>query len=226
MRVSTHVIDNSLTEAPAHTWAGALAQPGFRNLLVLPLVLIFAGVAPAAAPFYHFIQHRAGHHLADPVLAHLPAHDVASPIFFLMYGSCIAAVAWLLGRPQLLGRGVWAYLLLQLLRMSTIWLLPLEAPAGILPFPDPFTEHVFHASTAVPITKDLFFSGHTATVVLLALAVRGRWWRALLAAIAATIGGLVLVQHVHYVYDVLGAPIFAWLAYWLAGRIWPTTAPA
>lgn len=224
MRVSFSAISTAAAEAPAHTWAGAWAHPGFRNLLVLPLALLFAGVVPAAAPFYHFIQQRAGYHLADPVLAHLPAHDVASPIFFLMYGSCIAAVAWLLGRPQLLVRGVWAYLLLQLLRMATIWLLPLEAPVGILPFPDPFTEHVFHASTAVPITKDLFFSGHTATVVLLALAVRGRWWRATLGAVAAAIGVLVLVQHVHYVYDVLGAPLFAWLAYWLAGRIWPTAA--
>ena len=225
MRVSSPIVSITSSEAPAHTWPGAWAHPGFRILLILVLALIFAGVVPAAAPFYHFIQHRAGHHLADPVLAHLPARDVASPIFLLMYGSCIAAVAWLLGRPQLLMRGVWAYLFLQLLRMATIWVLPLEPPIGILPFPDPFTAHLIHASTAVPITKDLFFSGHTATVVLLALAVRGRWWQAVLGALAATIGVLVLVQHVHYVYDVLGAPLFAWLAYWLAGRVWPT-APA
>ncbi|AWM34226.1 phosphatase PAP2-related protein [Hymenobacter nivis] len=225
MRVSFPVATNTPSEAPAQTWPGAWAQPGFRALLALALALIFAGVVPAAAPFYQFIQHRAGHHLADPVLAYLPARNVASPIFLLMYGSCITAVAWLLGRPQLLMRGVWAYLFLQLLRMATIWVLPLEPPMGILPFPDPVTEHLFHASTAVPITRDLFFSGHTATVALLALAVRGRWWRGALGVLAATIGVLVLVQHVHYVYDVLGAPLFAWLAYWLAGRIWPT-APA
>ncbi|MGI4883607.1 MAG: phosphatase PAP2-related protein [Janthinobacterium lividum] len=225
MRVSSPVITNTTAEAPAHTWAAAWAHPGYRNRLVLALVLIFGALVPACAPYYQLIQQRAGHHLADPVLAHLPAHNVASPIFFLMYGSCIAAVGWLLGRPQLLVRGVWAYLFLQLLRMVTIWVLPLEPPVGILPFPDPFTEHLFHASTAVPITRDLFFSGHTATVVLLALAVRGRWWRAVLGAMATAIGLLVLVQHVHYVYDVLGAPLFAWLAYWLAGRVWPT-APA
>jgi len=27
------------------------------------------------------------------------------------------------------------------------------------------------------------------------------------------------VQRVHYSYDVLAAPLFAWLAYWLAGRV-------
>lgn len=209
----------SSAEAPAYTWPGAWAQPGYRARLLLALLLIFGALVPACAPFYQLIQHRAGHHLADPVLAHLPAHDVAGPIFLLMYGNCIAAVGWLLARPQLLVRGVWAYLFLQLLRMVTIWLLPLEAPVGILPFPDPFTEHLFHVSTAIPITKDLFFSGHTATVALLALAVRGRWWRAVLGVVAAAIGVLVLVQHVHYVYDVLGAPLFAWLAYRLAGWV-------
>lgn len=209
----------SCPEAPAYTWPGAWAQPGYRGRLLLALLLIFGALVPVCAPFYQFIQHRAGYHLADPVLAHLPAHDVAGPIFLLMYGSCVAAVGYLLARPQLLVRGVWAYLFLQLLRMATIWLLPLDPPVGILPFPDPFTEHLFHVSTAIPITKDLFFSGHTATVVLLALAVRGRWWRAVLSLLAAAIGVLVLVQHVHYTYDVLGAPLFAWLAYWLAGCV-------
>ncbi|MFD1467715.1 phosphatase PAP2-related protein [Hymenobacter caeli] len=221
MRVSLPAAVSTSAEAPAYTWPGAWAQPGYRGRLLLALLLIFGALVPACAPFYQFIQHRAGHPLPDPLLARVPAHDVASPIFLLMYGSCIAAVGWLLARPQLLVRGVWAYLFLQLLRMATIWVLPLEPPAGILPFPDPFTEHLFHVSTAIPITKDLFFSGHTATVVLLALAVRGRWGRLVLGLVAAAVGVLVLVQHVHYIYDVLGAPLFAWLAYWLAGRVWP-----
>ncbi len=220
MRVllSTAAASASETPAAAHTWPGAWGQPGYRGRLLLALFLIFGVLVPACAPFYQLIQHRAGHRLPDPVLAHLPAVNVAGPIFLLMYGSCVAAVGFLLGRPQLLVRGVWAYLFLQILRMATIWLLPLEAPAGILPFPDPFTEHLFH-STAAPITKDLFFSGHTATVALLLLAVRGRWWRRALGLAATLIGVLVLVQHVHYVYDVLGAPFFAVLAYWLAGRV-------
>jgi hypothetical protein len=33
------------------------------------------------------------------------------------------------------------------------------------------------------------------------------------------VGLLVLVQRVHYSYDVLAAPLFAWLAYWLAGQV-------
>jgi len=33
------------------------------------------------------------------------------------------------------------------------------------------------------------------------------------------VGVLVLVQRVHYSYDALAAPLFAWLAYWLAGQV-------
>lgn len=219
MRVLLPAAVASTPEAHAHTWPGAWARPRYRGQLLVALALVFGALVPACASFYQLIQHRVGHQLADPVLAYLPRYNVAGPIFFLMYGSCVAAVGYLLRRPQLLLRGVWAYLFLQLLRMATIWLLPLEAPVGILSFSDPFTEHLFH-STATPITKDLFFSGHTATVVLLFLAVRGRWWRWALGLAAASIGVLVLVQHVHYTYDVLGAPLFAWLAYWLAGWVY------
>ena len=65
----------------------------------------------------------------------------------------------------------------------------------------------------------MFFSGHTATVTLLALAVRGRWWRWPLGLMAAAVAVLVLVQRVHYTYDVLAAPLFAMLAYWLGGCV-------
>ena len=49
--------------------------------------------------------------------------------------------------------------------------------------------------------------------------MRGRWWRDILGLVAATVGVLVLVQRVHYTYDVLAAPLFAGLAYWVAGRV-------
>ena len=134
----------------------------------------------------------------------------------------MAAVGWLTFHPRLFLRGMWGYCILLVLRMAAIWLVPLAPPVLLVPMPDPFLAHIFHTAASEAITKDLFFSGHTSTVALLALAVRGTWWRRALALATVLIGVLVLVQHVHYSYDVLAAPPFAWLAYWLSGRLVPT----
>jgi membrane protein implicated in regulation of membrane protease activity len=79
-------------------------------------------------------------------------------------------------------------------------------------------ERFFYAAPS-PITKDLFFSGHTATLLLLALAVPPGWHRRMLAVATFLIGSLVLVQHAHYTYDVLAALPLTLLAYKLAGYI-------
>lgn len=201
----------------ARPWPAAWARAGFRGRLALVLGLIFAGLVPAVPPFYHFIQQRAGHSLADPLLDLLPVHDVSAPTFALIYGGAVAAIGFLLPRPLLLLRGLWAYLFLQLLRMAVLWLVPLEPPSGLLMLHDPLMDHLF-AVTTQPIVRDLFFSGHTATMSLLTLVVRGRAWRAALGLMTVAVALLVLVQRVHYSYDVVAAPLFAWLAYWLAGH--------
>jgi hypothetical protein len=203
----------------ADAWGPALAQPAFRVSWLVLLVLLFGGLLPLVPGFFVTIQGRPGPVLADPLLHLLPRHDVATPVFVLMYGAVLVAVAWLTRHPLLFLRGLWGYFLVLLLRMAAIWLLPLAPPLDMVPMPDPFTAFFFHTAAAEAITKDLFFSGHTATVAILALAVRGPWLRPALGLVALLIGVLVLVQRVHYTYDVVAAPLFAWFAYWLAGCI-------
>ena len=230
MRVSSPVSTPSLARTPAspavagsEAWTLALAEPAFRWRWLVLLALLFGGVVPVVPGYFHYIQQRPGAVAFDPVLGLLPRHDVAWPIFALMYGGVLVAVGWLTRHPHLFLRGLWGYFFLLLLRMAAIWLVPLVPPLDIVAMPDPFLALVFHTDASEAITKDLFFSGHTSTVVLLALAVRGRWWRGGLAVVATLIGLLVLVQRVHYSYDVLAAPLFAWLAYWAAGFIWRGT---
>ena len=207
------------TLQPRPAWPAVWAQPGFRRRLGLVLLLLL-GLLPVVPQFYHFIQARPGRLLADPLLALLPVHDVSAPTFALIYGSIAGSLVYLLPRPQRLLRALWAYYLLQLLRMSTLWLLPLEPPTTLLILHDPVMDRIFEVTTQ-PIVRDLFFSGHTATMALLTLLVPGRnWrWRWALGLATVAVGLLVLVQRVHYSYDVLAAPFFAWLAYWLAGRV-------
>lgn len=205
--------------APQQEWRQGWAQPAFRRSWLVLLALMFGGVVPFTPFFFHTIQQRAGRLLPDPLLALLPRHDVTLPIFMLVWGAVVLGLGWLAYHPKLFLRGMWALLLLLLARMATIWLVPLVPPLAMLPLADPLTDHLFHTAASEAITKDLFFSGHTSTVTLLALAVRGRWWRWGLGLMAVAVGVLVLVQRVHYTYDVLAAPLFAWLAYWVAGRM-------
>ena len=211
-------------------WQRGWARPAFRRSWLLLLALLFGVVVPVTPAFFHTIQQRAGYLLPDPLLALLPRHDVTLPIFMLVWGAVVLGVGWLTWHPGLFLRGMWALLLLLVLRMVAIWLVPLVPPLAMLPLADPVTDRLFHTVASEAITKDLFFSGHTATVTLLALAVRGRWWRWVLGLMAVAVGVLVLVQRVHYTYDVLAAPCFSWFAYWLGSRlvrqVWPSAYQA
>ncbi|QJX46517.1 hypothetical protein HMJ29_06030 [Hymenobacter taeanensis] len=203
------------------SWREAWAQPAFRGrlLTVLGLLLVLATALPR---FFAWVQARPGRLLPDPFLAWLPAHDVSGPAFAVIYLGIGLGVATLAPRPLRLLRALWAYLLLHLLRCCMLFLLPLEPPQGLILLHDPLVDRFFYAAPT-PITKDLFFSGHTATLLLLTLAVPPSWQRSMLAIGTLLIGSLVLIQHAHYAYDVLGAVPFTLLAYWLAGRI--TKAP-
>jgi len=63
--------------------------------------------------------------------------------------------------------------------------------------------------TGEVLTRDLFFSGHTATLALLALLAPGRTSRRFFVVCTLLVAVCVLWQHVHYTVDVLVAPFFA-----------------
>jgi len=198
-------------------WPEAWARPAFRRGLLLGLALLLA-LAAWVPHYFAFIQQRPGVVLPDALLAMLPAHDVSVPTFGLIYVAIGATLSYLLRRPALMLHSLWAYLLMHAFRTLTLYFLPLDPPVGLLLLHDPFVDRFLYGGPT-PITKDLFFSGHTATMFLLALSVRRRGWRWVLLAATVGVGALVLVQHTHYTYDVLAAPFFAGLSYWLAGRL-------
>ena len=220
----TKVAAATLAPARQRAWPAAWGRLGFRLRLGLVVGLLL-GLLPMVPGFYSFVQARAGQQLADPLLALLPVQDHSTLIFTLIYGAIAATLGYLLPRPQRLLQALWAYYLLQLVRMATLWLLPLEPPAALVVLHDPVMDRIFEVTTR-PIVRDLFFSGHTATMMLLTLAGRGHRWRWVLGLATVAVGLLVLVQRVHYSYDVLAAPFFAWAAYWLAGHICRPAIPA
>ncbi len=175
-------------------------------------MIVSISVVASLPTFFGFIEQRPGVLPPEPLLHHLPAVDLSVPLFVLLYATIVYGLLRLVRRPVVLLRGLQAYVVLLLLRMLTMWSWTLEPPPGLVDLADPVTQ-VFYPG-ATPFRKDLFFSGHTATLVLLALAMPAFRDRVLVAIAAVLVGSAVLVQHVHWTVDVLAAPVFAALAWW------------
>ena len=198
------------------TWRKALTIPAFSRAL---LITAIAGVIVAVAlpHFFQWVQGRPGRLLWDPVLALWKAHDVSNLTFTVLYGALLIVIISVARSPLRILHGLAAYVLMMLFRMLAMTLLTLEPPPGIIPLIDPFTQGFYPGAT--PFLKDLFFSGHTATLTLMVFLARKGPLRWLTALCAAVIALLVLVQHVHWTVDVVAAVPATWLAWIVAGAI-------
>ena len=201
------------------SWRRAWADRGFRWRAALALPALVATLSALAA-LVKWVERRPGAVLADPVLSLLAPRDVTWPVFTLIYVGILLAVFLLVRTPVRLLLGVQAYVVMALLRIVVMWATPLDPPAGMIVLEDPLVQ-VF-GGAAAPLTRDLFFSGHTSTMFLLFLAVPGRSAKAFFLACTASVAFLVLVQHVHYAVDVLAAPAFAYAAWRIARMGWPS----
>ncbi len=177
----------------------------------LPLAL--AATALSAAAFTRFLswaQSRPGAVLDDALLRRLPANDCSTLLFIILYAAIVWTLLQILRDRERLITGLRAYCALLWLRLATILLVPLDPPSGIVPLRDPFVGALLRGKV---VTRDLFFSGHVATMVLMVFLVRGYREKRILTTATVAIAVLVLIQHVHYTIDVLAAPVFVWLAY-------------
>ena len=90
--------------------------------------------------------------------------------------------------------------------------MPLEPPIGMIVLKDTVSNFFMNSNTGSYIVKDLFFSGHVSAVVLFFLISENKLVKTKLLVLAFAIGTLILLQHVHYVMDVVAAPFFSFLA--------------
>lgn len=175
----------------------------FVGIVVITTILIFL---PA---FFHNIEQRQGISLNDEILNRLTPHNVSIPIFTILWGLAFLMLVRAIQNPEMLLKFIWVYIFICLSRVITISLCNINPPIGLIPLIDPlgnsFYGHVF-------ITKDLFYSGHTATIFLIYLFSK-KYFEKMLALLATIIiAVLLLIQHVHYTIDVVFAPIFT---YWI-----------
>jgi membrane-associated phospholipid phosphatase len=190
-------------------WIEALSDKKYRLQAVLT-VIVLAGVLWSLTNFLNFIENRQGIILADPLLSHFKPLNLTWLIFGLIYLSLITALFELAKYPGRLMFILQAYSLLVVIRMAAMYIIPLNPPPDMIPLNDPFVEYF---GTGRLLTKDLFFSGHTATLFLLFLTVQSKKLKILFLTCTIALGLSVLLQHVHYSIDVLAAPFFTYTCF-------------
>jgi membrane-associated phospholipid phosphatase len=157
--------------------------------------------------FLVFIEDRVGVTLIDPILNWFNPVDISYFTFIVMYSTVVIAIVSLAQSPKMLIIGLQSYTMMLLIRMVAMYSIPLEAPATILPLIDPMVSEV---GVGKLMTKDLFFSGHTATIFIMYLVAQKKFFKFFFLIATILIALAVLIQHVHYSVDVIAAPFFAY----------------
>ncbi|MCX6311350.1 MAG: phosphatase PAP2-related protein [Bacteroidetes bacterium] len=197
-------------------WPSALSNQSFRKKFIISNLFLIAVLL-----FFFFIlqyaEHRKGFVIEKGWLTGIISErDFSTWIFTCTYVAIITGLIFCLPKPETTLLLIRTYLLLQLFRAITLLLLPLDPPQGIIPLNDPFLHATFYNGRAN--LKDLFFSGHVATLVMFIPIIPNKWIKIILSLAAFIAGTLLAAQRVHYIVDVVAAPIFAIIAFLLAKK--------
>ena len=204
--MSTTITSPTLKE----NWKEVWTSPTQRKLLIIGSTIIFI-ILNALPIFFRYIEKRKGIVLHDWLLEQIPPHNVSIYIFSIIWGMALLVLVRAIKKPGIYICYCWTLILICIARFITISIVPLDPPIGLIPLTDPLTE-VFYGNAF--ITRDLFFSGHTGTLVLMYLCLQKRTDKIIgLAAIFAVMI-LLLVQHIHYTIDILAAPVIVYGLHW------------
>lgn len=199
------------------SWNKAWAIRSFKikTVVALALVVIILCILPT---FFAFIEKREGIVLNDFVLDAIPAIDVSIPTFVIIWSVVLLVFYRIYQNPMLFLVVAYGFILMCLLRVLTISLFPLNPPAGIIVLNDPIAK-IAYGGNGIFITKDLFYSGHTGNMFLFFLCLTNKWDKIVALTASFLVGILVIIQHVHYIIDVIAAFIFTYYIYYAARRL-------
>lgn len=180
------------------------------SLVVLAFALHFY------SDFLEYVETREGFSFNDPVLDFIKPVNLTWLIFISIYLSLFTGILILIRTPLRLVLAIQVYIVLILIRMLAMYSVPFNPPPEMIPLNDPFVR-LF--GTGKLLTKDLFFSGHTATLFLLYLTIDKKLFKRILLILTVIVALSVILQHVHYFIDVFAAPFFTFVCYIIVKNI-------
>lgn len=190
-------------------WKDFLSYKKSRYELIITFILLSL-VLLLLTRFLLYVESRNGFSFNDPLLSLFEPIDLTWLTFLLIYGSLLTAIIYLFQKPEKLLFAIQLYTLMVFVRIIAMWLLPLNPPEKMLILVDPFVEFF---GTGKTLTKDLFFSGHTATLFILFLSADNKYLKLFFLISTIGVAVSVLLQHVHYSIDVFAAFLFTFACY-------------
>ena len=211
--INLHIYFISVLES----WKLALKDRSFTwKLLLTPgLFFIYSAVTQHLG---NYVESRKGVQLDDNLLQLFPSIDFSVPIFVLLYSSLTLILVTHLNKPKVILRVIEMHFAVAVVRQLCILLVALDPPNGIIVLRDLFLENTVYPRHS-PLTKDLFFSGHVASVWLYCLCAQQKYIKYYLGMATIAMSFMILCMRVHYTYDVYGAFIFTSLIYFAPIRI-------
>ena len=191
------------------TWSEAWASSLFRKKVIFG-ILLFPSILLILPTFFSKIEARQGIVLNDWLLKRIPSMDFSVVIFILVWSTSLLILVRCIQKPAIFLMTLYFLIIITLLRIITISIIPLDPPNGLIILKDPITS-LSYGGSSVFITKDLFFSGHTANLFMFYLCLQKKRDKLFALSTSLLVGLLVLVQHVHYSIDVVGAIVFTYL---------------
>ncbi len=195
-------------------WIEAYKLKNVQYKLLISIVFL-ATALYFYSGFLGYVEGREGFSFNDPVLDLFNPINLTWLIFLAIYLSLISGIIILVRNPVRLTLALQVYTLMILVRMAAMYSLPFNPPPEMIPLKDPFVQFF---GTGKLLTKDLFFSGHTATLFLLFLVIDKKPFKQLFLILTILVAAGVLLQHVHYFIDVFAAPFFTYGCYIIIKR--------
>ena len=201
---------------PVLNWKESLHQPAFRFQLALFLVIII-GIGLFFPKYFDYLEERDGILMNDFIVSSIRSRDVSWLVFFSLYAGIAIGVASSIRYPKICLMIMQTYTLVTLMRMTTIFCIPLNPPEGYIALKEPLLGFLFTSEGKI-CSKDLFFSGHVSTILAIYFPMKQKRSKAIVLVLAVLIGLLLLVQHVHYTVDVLVAPVATYASYLISKK--------
>lgn len=209
--MSRTLVFQSYMASIIEAWKPELKNKTFRIKLILIPGLFFAYSA-ITQQLGNYVEMRKGIRLTDKLLDFFPSQDFSVYIFMLLYASLFTVLVTHLNRPKVVLRVLEMHLFVAIVRQICILLLALEPPVGMIVLRDVFLENTVYPKHS-PMTKDLFFSGHAASIWIYFLCAEKKYLKSLFLLATILMGFMLLSMRIHYSYDVFGAIFFTTLIY-------------